>query len=222
MSGAIFLSASVPDPRRGPEFAKTADTVAITAAVASLVYVTLGRRLLVWGGHPAITPMILVVANDMGLEYGTWVKLYQSDFFKDEFPEDNAKFKNVVYASRKGDREASLKLMRRRMFKENKFDAAIFIGGMKGVFDEFDLFRALQPKSVLLPIASTGGAALELAGTRILSQRPDLASDLDYVSLFHRNLDISVKERRYTRRDEQPADISSRMWDFAVTPRPKL
>lgn len=64
MMDAIFLSAGVPDPRRGPEYAATADTVAITAAVSALVYVTLGRRPLIWGGHPAITPMIWVIAED--------------------------------------------------------------------------------------------------------------------------------------------------------------
>ena len=63
MTDAIFLSAGVPDPRRGPEYAKTADTVAIAAAVSALVHVTLGRRLLVWGGQPAITPMIWFVAE---------------------------------------------------------------------------------------------------------------------------------------------------------------
>ena len=78
MSDAIFLSASVPDPRRGPEYAQTADTVAITAAVSALVHVLLGRRLLVWGGHPAITPMVWGVAQGLGLDYGQWVKLYQS------------------------------------------------------------------------------------------------------------------------------------------------
>ncbi|MDP9649681.1 hypothetical protein J2793_005148 [Paraburkholderia caledonica] len=34
----------------------SADTVAITAAVSALVHVVLGRRLLIWGGQPAITP----------------------------------------------------------------------------------------------------------------------------------------------------------------------
>ena len=61
MADAIFLSAGVPDPKRGPEYAATADTVAICAAVSALVHVALGRRLLVWGGQPAITPMIWVI-----------------------------------------------------------------------------------------------------------------------------------------------------------------
>ena len=47
MTDAIFLSAGVPDPKRAQQYAKTADTIAITAAVSALVHVTLGRRLLV-------------------------------------------------------------------------------------------------------------------------------------------------------------------------------
>jgi SLOG cluster3 family len=212
LSGAIFLSAGVPDPKRGPEFAKTADTVAITAAVGSLLYVTLGRRLLVWGGHPAITPMILVIADTMGIDYGSWVTLYQSNFFRDEFPEDNLRFKNVVYTEAiGGDRDASLQHMRQRMFNDHAFDAAVFIGGMKGIFDEFDLFRTLQPKSRAIPVISTGGAARELS-RKLPSVTADLTNDLDYVALFHRHLDVSVKEQRYDRREKQPPDITSRMW----------
>ena len=47
MAEAVFLSAGVPDPKRGPKYAANADTVAITSAVSALVHVTLGRRLLV-------------------------------------------------------------------------------------------------------------------------------------------------------------------------------
>jgi hypothetical protein len=102
------------------------------------VHVTLGRRLLVWGGHPAITPMVWVVAKQMQVDYGAWVKLYQSRHFRDDFPLENAKFDNVVYTSNiRRDREKSLRAMRERMFIDNKFDAAVFIGGMTGIIDEF-------------------------------------------------------------------------------------
>ena len=97
MSKAIFLSASVPDPRRGPEYAATADSVAIQAAVSALVHVTLGRRRLIWGGHPSITPMIWVVAEAMGIDYGAWVTLYQSRHFKEDFPAENKAFQNVIF-----------------------------------------------------------------------------------------------------------------------------
>lgn len=119
MTDAIFLSAGVPDPKRGPQYAKRADTVAIAAAVSALVHVTLGRRLLVWGGQPAITPMIWVVAEGLGTDYGSWVKLYQSRHFNDEYPEDNQRFQNVIFTDDVvHDRERSLRLMRERMFTD--------------------------------------------------------------------------------------------------------
>jgi hypothetical protein len=219
VSGAIFLSASVPDPKRGPVFAQTADTVAITAAVSSLLYVTLGRRLLVWGGHPAITPMVLVTAEDMGIAYGSWVKLYQSKYFEDEFPDDNSRFHNVIFTDAGEDREVSLLHMRQRMFKEQQFDAAVFIGGMEGIFEEFNLFRKLQPGATPLPVLSTGGAA-RLLSTQVAPElRPDLAENLDYVALFHHHLNISVSEQRYPSRDDQPIDLASRMWDYEAPER---
>lgn len=212
MTSAIFLSAGVPDPKRDPQYAKTADTVAITAAVSALVYVALGRRLLVWGGHPAITPMIWVVADGLGIDYGGWVKLYQSKHFEDEFPEDNQRFQNITYTDDVGrDRERSLLMMRERMFTDLDFSAAAFIGGMGGIIDEFELFQKLQPKAETLPIVSTGGATQDVA-KRIRAVPIDLIDDLDYVALFHRHLGISVKEQRYRRPDEQPADPGDRLW----------
>lgn len=212
MSDAIFLSAGVPDPKRGPEFAKTADTVAITAAVSALVHVTLGRRLLVWGGQPAITPMIWVVAEGLGLQYGSWVKLYQSRHFKDEFPEDNERFQNVTFTDDvEHDREKSLRAMRERMFNDQRFEAAVFIGGMGGIIDEFELFQQLQPQAIALPVVSTGGAVLKLS-ERMQKLDRDLCDDLDYVALFHRHLGISVKEQRYPDPEKQPAAIDQRLW----------
>lgn len=212
MAEAIFLSAGVPDPRRGPEFAATADTVAITAAVSALVYVALGRRRLIWGGHPAITPMILVMSEGMSIDYAEWVTLYQSEFFKDEFPEDNERFRNVVFTEKlNNDREASLKLMRQRMFKEHEFKAAVFIGGMGGIVAEYEMFRQLQPHAKVIPVTSTGGASLDVAAK--LGEVPsDFQDQRDYVALFHEHLDISVKEERFRVPREQPAVVEERFW----------
>lgn len=212
MTDAIFLSAGVPDPKRGPEYAKTADAVAITAAVSALVHVTLGRRLLVWGGQPAITPMIWAVAEGLGVEYGSWVRLYQSEHFEDEYPEDNERFRNVTYTEDvKGDREGSLRVMRERMFSDFNYTAGVFIGGMDGVVQEFDLLMKLQPKATALPILSTGGAVLDVA-QRMSAVPPDLGGDFDYVALFHRHLRISVKEMRYRSPAEQPVSVAARLW----------
>ena len=211
MTESVFLSASIPDPKRAPKYAKTADTVAITAAVGALVYVTLGRRRLVWGGHPAITPMIWVIAESMKVDYGQWVKLYQSNFFEDEFPEDNDRFKNVTFTDIvDGDREKSLRHMRVRMFKEQSFESAVFIGGMGGIVDEFDLFTLLQPKALVIPVLSTGGATLDLE-QRMKSLPGDLRDNLDYIALFHRYLKIPQKERRFADPGKQPTKLSDRI-----------
>lgn len=212
MADAIFLSAGVPDRRRGPDYAATADCAAINASVSALTYVVLGRRPLIWGGHPAITPMIVVVAEDLGVDYGQWVRLYQSRFFEDEFPEDNAKFQNVTYVDAVADdREASLLAMRQAMFSENDFKAAVFIGGMGGIIEEFNLFHRLQPNAAVLPLASTGGAALNVA-QQLDDLSPDLWNELDYVALFHRLLGISAREKRFTHPGLQPASLEDRYW----------
>lgn len=216
MAEAVFLSAGVPDPKRGPQYAATADTVAITAAVSALVHVTLGRRLLVWGGQPAITPMIWVVAQDIGVDYGKWVRLYQSRHFQDEFPEDNARFHNVTFVDDiEQDRGKSLLAMRERMLSEHEYKAAVFIGGMDGIYEEFQLFQRLQPNAAIIPVASTGGGALEVANT-LLGLDQDLKDDLDYVALFHRHLNISVKENRFPVPDDQPHAVEDRYWKPTV------
>ena len=180
--------------------------------MSALVHVTLGRRLLIWGGHPAITPMISVVAQEFGVDYGAWVRLYQSRFFQDEFPEDNERFRNVTYTDCIAkDREKSLLYMRTQMFSENEFKAAVFIGGMGGILDEFELFRRLQPGAVVAPVVSTGGATLRVA-EQLGDIAQDLREDLDYVALFHRHLGISVREVRFQNPEVQPLEIERRYW----------
>ncbi|WP_417514529.1 hypothetical protein [Marinobacter sp.] len=202
MTGPVFLSASIPDPRRSPEYAKTADTVAITSAVSALVHVLLGRRHLVWGGHPAITPMIWAVAEDLGINYGDWVTLYQSNFFAEEFPEENEKFKNVIYVdSVDNSRDKSLVRMREEMLAHDRFQTGIFIGGMEGIVDEFELFRSMQPQANAIPIFSTGGAVLDLTNRSDRNANSDLWDEMDYVKLFNNLLEISASENREPSRE---------------------
>jgi hypothetical protein len=208
-SGAVFLSAGVPDPEAA-HFVRDGDSAAIVAAVSAVLYVTLGRRRLVWGGHPAITPMVWSVAEAMGIEYGEWVTLYQSLRFEDEFPEETAKFQNVVFTEAVGtDIPASLAVMRARMIQDTQYDAAVFIGGMAGILEEFDLIRAAPQGIKTIPVASTGGAAgllFEQTGAD-----PSLAAELDYVALFHQQLEIDPNELRYRSPAQQPADVSERI-----------
>ena len=193
-SRSIFLSAGVPDPN-AKHYMGEADTAAISALVSALLFVALGRRQIVWGGHPAITPMIWAYAEALNVDYGKWVTLYQSDFFKDDFPEENARFGNVIVTEAvEGDRERSLEIMRRRMLSETRFEAAIFAGGMGGIFDEYRLVTELANGAKILPIVSTGGAAAALGAE--VNASSDLVDELDYVALLFDRLSIDPNESR--------------------------
>lgn len=195
-ANAIFLSASVPDPTRDPKYSTSADTIAIAAAVSGLLYVTLGRRVLVWGGHPAITPIVWAAAEDLGTNYARWVHLFQSRLFEEDFPAENAHFNNVTFVDAiKSDRAASLAEMRRRMLSAFDYDAGVFIGGMEGVEEEYAQFAKAWPKATKLPIASTGGAAL-LIYSQLTVPDAGLLSSLDFIGLFHSHLHISALEKR--------------------------
>lgn len=206
---AVFLSAGVPDPG-ARHFLGEGDTVAISAAVAAVLEVTLGRRRLVWGGHPAITPMVWAFAESMEVNYGEWVLLYQSLRFEDEFPDETALFQNVVFTERVGDEvEPSLALVRDRMFNENEFESAVFIGGMQGIIDEYRLFAKRAPGARIVPVVSTGGAARRLG--EMLGAGPALPADLDYMRFMYERLGVDPNERRYATPTDQPADVGARV-----------
>lgn len=186
----IFLSASVPVKGRG-NFLDSADPFLIQFAVRELMTVCLGRRRIVWGGHPAITPMVWAVCESLDVKYASAVRLYQSQFFREWFPEENKLFGNVRFVPAVEDsREASLEAMRREMLAE-PFDAAVFIGGMEGIFDEHKIFRELHPKAKVIALSAPGGAAMQLA--KRLRQKND---GIDFARLFHRKLSIAATEPR--------------------------
>ena len=97
------------------------------------------------------------------------------------------------------------------MLSERAYSAAVFIGGRVGVVEEFSMLRAYQPDAKLLPVVTTGGAALQIAKD-VPSLSEDFATDYDYVAVFHRHLGISPKERRYRKPEDQPADVRNRLW----------
>lgn len=194
VSGPIFLSASVPvEGRAGSE---SFDPYLIREAVSALVEVTLGRRLLVWGGHPAITPMIWEAAKQYDVRYDKTVQLFQSKFFDGCYPEEITKFDNFVEVEAvPGDHDASLLALRREMFHRYDYAAAVFIGGMEGVVEEFELFREHNAEAKVLPIPSPGGVSREL-----FQRRPNLPRELehavDFSFWFYNLLDVSMLEER--------------------------
>jgi hypothetical protein len=118
------------------------------------------------------------------------VLLYQSLYFKDEFPPENEMFQNVVLTDNLGDIPLSIHHLRHRMLSENAFSAAVFIGGMEGIVDEYKMFREFHPKALLLPIASTGAATKivyeELLPDGFKNER--LLKDYGFMSLFQKLL----------------------------------
>lgn len=194
--GAVFLSASVPIPGRAP-FDQDCEPQMIQSAVSALATVALGRKTIVWGGHPAITPMLWASAQDLGVQYATAVRLFQTKFIpKEDFPEENKHFANVTYVNAvDGDLAKSLSAMRTAMLQSAEFDAAVFIGGMEGVIDEHALFSYMHPKAKCIVIEVTGGAARRLAATLNYTVPADIGP-LDFMSLFYRELAISPIDRR--------------------------
>lgn len=186
----IFLSASIPLPERHQKYYETADIIAIRESIIALISIVLPCHRIIWGGHPSITPLINYVMEKMGLNIQEHVKLYQSLFFKDDFPPENNKFQNIVFTENMGDIPSSIQRMRERIFSENEFAAAVFIGGMNGIEDEYNMFKDSHPKALLLPIASTG-AATKIVYDNLLPEEfkeERLLDDYGYTSLFQKLL----------------------------------
>jgi hypothetical protein len=181
----IFLSASIPSIERDETFYKTADIIAIRDAVRALAAVIIPNAHLVWGGHPSITPLIRNVMVRMSSNLQQHVTIYQSLFFEKYFPADNFDFENIVTTEAVvNDQPSSLLKMRNAMIGDNQFKAAIFIGGMEGIFQEYEIFKSFHPKAMVLPVASTGAAAKILFDNNPENYNQRLSDDYAYMALF--------------------------------------
>jgi hypothetical protein len=112
------------------------------------------------------------------------ITLYQSKFFRVYFPKDNFNFENIEIVKEGKNRNSSLTKMREEMFKKNDFSVGIFIGGMEGVIEEFELFRKTQPNGLVLPIASSGAAAKIIFDALKPQMDIRLLNDYAYMALF--------------------------------------
>ena len=76
--------------------------------------------------------------------------------------------------------------MRNKMLDESEFSAGIFIGGMEGVEEEFDMFVEKYPNALVFPIASTGAAAKMIYDKKLSGENKNerLLKDYAYMSLF--------------------------------------
>lgn len=188
----IFLSAGVPTQDRPAKYYDTADVIAIRDSVIALASTMLANNgfHLIWGGQPAITPLIALVLERYELKMSNRVTLYQSYEFEKFFPKENEDVGKIVYTEKKANKDASLLLMRQKMIGEHDYAAAVFIGGMEGVEDEFDLFREIHPGVPCLPIASTGAAAKIIYDEHPGEFDERLLTELSYTSLFKKMLGL--------------------------------
>lgn len=162
----VFLSASFPNGDRGESF-RPYDASAVADAVSAFTRNILSSNgQLLFGGHPTITPLVLMVARETGTRHS--VVVYQSEWFHGQIvPEvenlEHEQLGKIVWTPRAEELGASLKCMREQMILSRPCRAALFIGGMEGIFDEFDMVRKLSPTTALFPIAGPGGAAAQLS-----------------------------------------------------------
>jgi hypothetical protein len=183
----VFLSASVPLPSRNPVYFNTADVIAIRDSVRALTMVVIEENIqLVFGGHPAISPMIRLQISQTGAPVGERVIMYQSRYFERVFPDDNVAFEHVeMIDAVPGDQKASLVSMRAAMLGQ-AFRLGIFVGGMEGVEEEHAMFRRLHPNVPAYPVASTGAAAGRIfdADADLQREHPELRDEISYLSLM--------------------------------------
>lgn len=179
---SVFLSASVPFGERAHPGGFDADEI-VDCAVALLRAIFDAGARLVFGGHPSINPLVLQVASEVrsSSSQTPLVDLYLSGYFADRFPPEVVRLAegvaelHVIDAG--SDRTESLERMRAAMFdSSNPFAGAVFVGGMDGIVDEYELFGAAHPGLPRCAVGAPGGASGDLA--RRHSVGPDELDDL--------------------------------------------
>jgi SLOG cluster3 family len=189
---AIFLSASIPTADRDQRYFETADVIAIRDCIKALVAAMIPKFLLVWGGHPSITPMIRLLAESNPTNVSDHFLLYQSSTFRNIAPKDNQYFKHIIWVPDTPTRAESLSLLREKMLSEPSYVAAVFVGGMEGSEEEFLKFHSSHPTTPVFPVATTGGAAKILYDewSNRLSFPEELKTETAYPYLWHKLLTL--------------------------------
>jgi hypothetical protein len=202
----VFLAASIPFGERGERYAPY-DARLITDAVVAVTRGLLAANgRLVYGGHPTITPLVLHVASDFGVDSPDRILVYQSRHFEKEITEatrelERQRFGTIIQVDADGgsEREPSLLEMRTKMFRETQPIAAFFVGGMDGIEREWGLVAELTEGRVLrVAFGSPGGAARGLVAERdelLADLTPALGNSQHFPVLVRRVLERLVDRR---------------------------
>lgn len=131
-------------------------------AISRAVFRSGGR--LVTGGHPTITPVVLTVGEQVGARGA--VDVFQSRWFEDCISEETYEMVEsgvgyVHFVDRRETMDASLLAMRRAIL-DTRPVAAVFVGGMSGLFEEHEMVGDVLPDALRIPVKGPGGAAAKL------------------------------------------------------------
>ena len=229
----IFISASFPQQDRDEIYFKGTYPLNITDAVLAVTRGIFNQKgKVVFGGHPTISPLILSIGTDFLSIYDEselpFVYIYQSKLFEKKISEyTQTLVKEKIGEIRwveavENNREKTLEKMRRQMLEETSPIAGIFIGGMEGIIEEFNLFMEIFPRNPLYPLGSTGGAARQLFERQLITLEkwefewhydlPDLFQELKnsntYPSLTKKILkDLSLKDSIFSQEVVKPSII---------------
>lgn len=184
----IFLSASIPKPEREKQYSRVPNAAfEIEQAVISLARAVFseGGRLL-FGGHPAISPLVAMVVGEyreprlsesFEERHFAPVEIFQSRAFEGYLPDETLLMYRLGYASITWveavggetynptfqDDESpcpqSMERMRARMLDQGNPDGMVCIGGMEGVEVEVKLMLDRRPHRPIYVLERTGGAA---------------------------------------------------------------
>jgi SLOG cluster3 family len=173
----VLMAASYP-PR---DYRSKADSHEIAAAVNALVgAVFQAGWVLVFGGHPTISPLVLMIAREYGQK--NRVMIYQSTYFANHIGpatvalvrEGFGEIVPVPHAEEEVPPPASepinptkcprsLTAMRESMMRHPGIAGLVLVGGDTGLREELDLFEKIHQKRLpIIPIGAPGGIAKEL------------------------------------------------------------
>jgi len=200
----IFLSASLPSGDRATQYLEVRPGDVADAVVAIARGVLTGRGRLVFGGHPTISPLVLMVAAEYSTRDPSRVTIYQSRLFASLVTEETLRLEREGYGTIRwteavpGDspehgleRLASLEVMRIAMLYEVEPVAAFFVGGVEeGITLEYTLTRGLLPRAPIFCIAGPGGAAAGFSSVGYLPE--SLAESLRTSRLYPAVVDASL------------------------------
>jgi SLOG cluster3 family len=184
----ILLSASV--PRKDSEYVLDAEErMCLDEAVMQLARAAFSNGVrLVFGGHPAISPLVATIAGEYGPAEITahpedplgdaLAGIYQSRVFAGLLPDETLLLFRMGFARIRWTEGApgekfdpklkieaskqvpnSLTIMRQTMVAEPEPDALVVAGGMDGIHEEIQLFRDRDPNAPIYILGKTGGAA---------------------------------------------------------------